>query len=82
MPPACYTDVVSSLEDRRRTRAAWPVRKFRLGEEPTVDERDSTTVDERVAMVWKLTCEQWALGDREWPDYRRSEMPGKILRNR
>lgn len=73
---------MSTPEERRRARAAWPVRRFRLGEEPLVDERDASTVDERVALVWKLTCEQWAIGNREWPAYRRSEMPGRILRNR
>ena len=67
-----------SAEQRRRARAAWPVRKFCLGEEPA-DDLAGTTVEERVAMVWQLTLDAWAAAGREIPTYRRSEMPVRVL---
>ena len=67
-----------SADERRRARAAWPVRKFRLGEEPA-DDMAGTTVEERVAMVWQLTLDAWAAAGREIPTYRRSEMPVRVL---
>ena len=65
--------------ERRRARAAWPVRKFRLGEEPA-DDFSETTVEQRVAMVWQLTLDAWSCTGRQIPNYRRSEMPGRVLR--
>ena len=73
--------MAESLQKRRRARAEWPVRKFRLGEEPD-DGLADTTVEERVAMVWQLTLDAWASAGRQIPDYPRSEMPVRILRNR
>ena len=67
-----------SAEQRRRARAAWPVRKFRLGEEPA-DDMAGTTVEERVEMVWQLTLDAWSSAGREIPTYRRSEMPVRVL---
>jgi hypothetical protein len=74
-------DIVSNdAEARRRARASWPIRAVKLGREELVDPRDRSTVDERVALVWQLTLEQWALAGREFPDYRRSDAPGRVVR--
>jgi len=35
---------------------------------------------ERVAMVWALTLDAWAMTGRPLPSYRRSEAPGRIVR--
>ena len=67
------------LTTRRNARAKWPVRKYRLGAEP-IDDLPGTTVAERVAMVWQLTCDAWASAGREMPDYSRDQMPVRILR--
>lgn len=69
----------AAASERRRARAAWPVRKFRLGEEPDEDLAD-TTVEERVAMVWQMTVDAWSSAGREIPTYRRSETPVRVLR--
>lgn len=69
----------AAASERRRARAAWPVRKFRLGEDPDDDFAD-TTVEERVAMVWQMTLDAWSSAGREIPTYRRSEMPVRVLR--
>lgn len=71
---------MSTFDERRRARAGWPIRKVALGEEDLTDPRDASTVDERLALVWTLTRQQWALAQLELPSYRRSEMPGRLVR--
>ena len=63
---------------RRRARANWPVRKFRLGEEPA-DDFSAFTVEERLAMTWQMTCDAWASAGRPLPVYSRSEMPIRVV---
>ncbi len=71
---------VSTFEERRLARAGWPIRKVPLGDQELTDPRDVSTVDERIALVWKLTRSQWAFAGLPLPSYSRAEMPGKILR--
>jgi hypothetical protein len=73
---------VSSAEDRRRARAHWPIRRVGLRDEELTDPRDTSTVDERLALVWKLTREQWAFAGMTIPDYARADMPGRLFRRR
>lgn len=60
----------------------WPIRKVLLGEEELTDPRDTSMVDERLALVEIFTRQQWAFAGREIPTYSRAEMPGTILRPR
>jgi hypothetical protein len=71
---------VSTFDERRRARADWPIRKVALSDEELTDPRDTSTVDERLALVWKLTRQQWAFAGLELPSYTRSQMPGRMLR--
>lgn len=71
---------MSTFEERRRRRLGWPIRKVPLGEEELADPRIPQSVDERIAMVWSLTLQQWAFAGLPIPRYTRSEMPGRILR--
>jgi hypothetical protein len=71
---------MSSFEERKRARADWPLRKVALREEPLTDARDSSTVDERIALVWTLTRRQWVFAGRSMPKYTRATMPGRVLR--
>ena len=73
---------MSTFDERRRARASWPIRSFPLGEEPLVDDRDATTADERVALAWTLTREQWRLAGLPYPDYARANIPGRVIRPR
>ena len=57
------------------TRSAWPVRVFRLGDEPGDDLSAATSPEERLAMVGTLTLEAWSLSGQPMPDYRRGETP-------
>ena len=69
-----------TFEERRQARAGWPIRKVTLADEALTDARDTSTVDERLALVRALTLRQWAFAGREVPTYTRAEMPGKVLR--
>lgn len=62
-------------KDRVEARRAWPVRKVRLGEEPSEDLSFSTTPGERLAMMWQLACDAWAMAGLPIPDYPRNRMP-------
>ena len=72
-------DDEAAREARRRARADWPVRKFQLGEEPP-DDFSAYTVEERLAMTWRMTLDAWASAGLPLPDYSRSEMPVRVLR--
>lgn len=72
---------MTDRNDRTTARNSWPVRKHRLGEEPSDDLSDSTTAEERLQMMWQLAVEAWSLTDRPIPDYKRDEAPvRKLLR--
>ena len=71
---------MSTFEQRARARGAWPIRTFRLGDEPLTDDRDEGSVDERLALVWRLTREQWLLAGHAFPEYARADIPGRVVR--
>jgi len=56
-------------------RQLWPVRLYRLGAEPGDDLSATTTPEERLAMMWPLALEAFALSGRPLPGYQRSEAP-------
>jgi hypothetical protein len=73
--------IATEREKRARERARWPVRKFKLGEEPEDDLSATTTPAERLAMVWPLTVQAWTLAGRTLPVYERSTIPVRIYRD-
>jgi hypothetical protein len=56
------------------------VRLVALGAEPRDDLNRFTTPEERLAMVWALTVEAWALGGRPMPAYPRTAAPVRLRR--
>ena len=64
-----------STNSDRGTRRAWLVRKYVLGHEPGDDLSATTTPEERLAMMWPLTLEAWALAGIEVPHYERRRTP-------
>ena len=72
--------VGSTRETRRTARAQWPVRKFRLADEPGPDLSATTTADQRLAMMWPLARDAWTLAGRTIPDYPRDRMPVRVVR--
>lgn len=75
MEPTTDTD----REARRRTRASWPIRRYRMGEEPRED-ASNLSPDERVRLVTELTLAAWRLAGNEMPSLPRSQWPGTITR--
>jgi hypothetical protein len=73
-----------SEDDERKARAAarasWPVRVYRLGEEPDDDLSATTTAEERLAMMWPLALDAWASSGRPMPDYPREKTPVRVVR--
>lgn len=53
-------------------------RVFQLGEEPGDDISADTSVGERLAMMWPLALEAWALSGRPLPTYQRRDMPIRL----
>jgi hypothetical protein len=60
-----------------RYRSSWPVHVCRLGEEPT--RAGETTAEQRLAMMWELVTQAWAMAGREIPAYDRRDAPGRVL---
>ena len=83
-PCEMYTDAMAperdDTEESRVRRQSWPVRKYRLGSEPSEDLSDSTTAEQRLEMMWPLTLEAWSLSGEPLPDYVRSEAPVRRFR--
>ena len=67
---------------RKVSRRAWPIRKYRLGEEPSDDLSDSTTPAQRLEMMWPLALEAWSLTGKPLPDYARDEAPVRRFRRK
>ena len=73
------------MEDRARkeraaARKSWPVRIYRLGEEPDDDLSATTTATERLEMMWPLAVDAWASSGQPIPDYPRKEAPVRVIR--
>ena len=63
------------MNDARRTRAAarrdWPVSAHQLEESQPAHVEGASA---RVASVWRITLDTWALSGRSLPEYERAEM--------
>jgi hypothetical protein len=70
----------NDFRTRATGRATWPVRRFRLGSEPSDDLSALSTPEERLEMMWPLTLEAWSLAGRPIPEYRRDATPVHCLR--
>jgi hypothetical protein len=63
---------------RAAARGAWPVQLAALGARPGSGHYG--TPEARVAMVWPLTLEAWALSGRSIPVYAREATPLRLCR--
>jgi hypothetical protein len=63
---------------RAASRRTWPVRVVALRAEGRDHLDRSTTPEERLAMVWTLTVEAWALAGRPMPTYPRVATPVRL----
>jgi hypothetical protein len=71
---------VPETPSRAASRRTWPVRLVALGAEPREGLDRSTTPEERLAMVWPLTVEAWALSGQPMPAYPRAATPIRLCR--
>ena len=78
-PATLYFSVMVNPENRK-VREGWPVRVYRLGQEPGDDLSGSTTPEQRLQMVWELTERMWELSGRPSSPYSRASMPGQVIR--
>jgi hypothetical protein len=69
--------ILSHMSGRR---AHWPIRRYALGDEPGDDLSAVTSPSERVAMMWRLAREGWALAGRTLPVYDRTSAPTRLFR--
>jgi len=59
-------------------RSKWPVRKYRLGEEPRIDEEvRRMTPGERISLTWEITKDAWAFKE---PGCRESRLRRDVAR--
>lgn len=75
------------MDDSERARSAraaarrgWSGEKTRLEDSGQPPLASGLSPAERLAMVWQLTCDAWALTGKPMPTYSRDEAPGKVLR--
>jgi len=61
-------------------RSSWPVRVYRLGEEPSEDQSAASSPEQRLAMMEPLATEAFAISGRPLPTYRRAECPVALRR--
>ncbi len=69
-------------ESQPASRRGWPIRKYRLGEEPSDDLSESTTPAQRLEMMWPLALEAWSLTGKPLPDYARDGAPVRRFRRK
>ena len=62
-------------DERSAARRSWPVRVHGLSDAPREDLSATTSVEERLAMMWPLAVEAWSLTGRPLPTYARGEVP-------
>ena len=69
-----------SDSSRISTRAHSPARVLRLTDRQVDDLSESTTAEERIAMVAVLSERMWEITGHPLPTYSRSTMPVRIVR--
>lgn len=60
--------------------AEWAFSAFALGEEPVWDARSTLSIDERLALVFELTLQQWRLSGAPIPDFEWKNAPRGLRR--
>ena len=77
---ATSVPVQTPADKRRDRRASWPVRRFRLGEEPGEDLSSTTTVEDRLAMMWPLALDAFSVVPSRSDRTSRARWPVKVRR--
>jgi hypothetical protein len=62
---------------RREARRDWHVSRHRLTD---VAAANGTTAEQRLAMMWELVVQAWAIAGKPIPAYERAQMPVRLCR--
>lgn len=62
---------------RSTARSDWRVSRHRLTD---VHDTDGTTAEQRLAMMWELVEQAWAIAGKTIPTYERAQMPVRLCR--
>lgn len=65
-----------AMARRREERSKWPVRKGRM-DNPTMEEDDPSTPEERLAMIWPITEQVYTFAG---VDVAKSRIPRHLMR--
>ena len=65
---------------RSLERAKWPGGLTTLEEQTDAAVISHGSPGDRVAMLWRLSLDAWAMSGRSMPTYERAEMPGRLVR--
>lgn len=71
----------SDKERRAESRANWPGIKTTLADAPGAEDLSTTTtIEERLGMMWELSLTTWLMSGKPIPDYSRAQLPTNMLR--
>lgn len=68
------------VEAKNTDRSSWPIRVTRLGDDS--EDALDTTAEQRLAMMWELVTQAWAIAGRAIPDYDRAHTPVRKVSRR
>lgn len=73
---------MADRQSRSAQRSQWSVRIVRgvVGKHEAAA-LEETSPEQRLAMMWELVVQAWALADRPLPEYSRHETPVRVLRD-
>lgn len=74
------TDDDKARAERARQRASWPIERVALQGDDDVDLSATTTAAQRLDMMWRLAVDAWVTSGQPWPEYRRDQAPGRVVR--
>jgi hypothetical protein len=76
-PQRARVAIEMTKAERKKARASWPGSTGLLGDE-TPPDASSLSMAERVEEVFRLSSQLWAFSGRPFPQYKRSQMPGRL----
>lgn len=68
------------VEAKHTDRSRWPIRVSRLRDDAS--DVLETTPEQRLAMMWELVTQAWAIAGRAIPDYDRAHTPVRKVHRR
>ena len=70
---------MSSSDERIAARRNWPIKAVPCSSDDEVVLARTTTMEQRLAMMWQLALDAWEMTGKELPHYDRNDIPGILL---